>query len=163
MTIQQRAAPGSLAQPPPDRDYISYSAINTFRNCPLKYYFKYVLGLPEETVAAGLLFGSSLHASVQHHFEQLLIGRPTPDLDTLLSVFWEEWNARQGQVVQFGKGDDVNTIVRLADRMLRCFQASTYARPDGTILAIEESLRGELVPRLPDLLGRVDLVIERHD
>jgi len=29
------------------RDYISWSAISTFRSCPLKYWFRYVARLPE--------------------------------------------------------------------------------------------------------------------
>jgi putative RecB family exonuclease len=48
----------------------------------------------------------------------------------------------------------------LADRMFRAFQASDFARPQGTIIAIEEELRGDLVPGLPELLARVDLIVD---
>ena len=34
------------------RDYISWSALSTFRTCPLKYKFRYVAGLPEQSVSA---------------------------------------------------------------------------------------------------------------
>ena len=37
------------------RDYISWSAISTFRSCPLKYFFRYVAGLPEESVYSALV------------------------------------------------------------------------------------------------------------
>src|SRR5437879_5873717 len=33
---------------PSGRDYISFSAINTLQACSLRYFFKYVHGLPEE-------------------------------------------------------------------------------------------------------------------
>lgn len=47
----------------------------------------------------------------------------------------------------------------LAERMFRAFQNSDFARPEGTIIAVEEELRGELVPGLPDLLARLDLIV----
>ncbi len=44
------------------RDYISWSAISTFRTCPLKYRFRYIDGLPEEVwVSVVLCF------FVEHH------------------------------------------------------------------------------------------------
>jgi ATP-dependent helicase/DNAse subunit B len=49
------------------RDYLNYSAISLFQACPLRFYFKYILGLPEETIAASLLFGQAVHAAVQFH------------------------------------------------------------------------------------------------
>ena len=49
---------GALAAPPApagrlaiaDRDYLSFSAIRTYQTCPLKYFFKYIAGLPEESI-----------------------------------------------------------------------------------------------------------------
>lgn len=57
----------------------------------------------------------------------------------------------------------MNTIGHLGERMLRTFQESTFAHPQGRILAVEEELRGVLVPGLPDLLARLDLVVETAD
>ena len=47
--------------------------------------------------------------------------------------------------------------------MLSAFQASEVSKPVGTIIGIEEELRGELVPGCPDLLARVDLIVEEED
>ncbi|HEV3262761.1 MAG TPA: PD-(D/E)XK nuclease family protein, partial [Gemmataceae bacterium] len=87
------------------RDYLSYSAVSLFQACPLRFYFKYVLGLPEETVTASLLFGQAVHAAVQFHYEQLLAGQPPPDLDTLLGVFQDQWATQDPGAVQYGKGE----------------------------------------------------------
>jgi putative RecB family exonuclease len=46
------------------RDYISWSALSTFRTCPLKYKFRYVDGLPEESVSSALVFGTGIHTAV---------------------------------------------------------------------------------------------------
>lgn len=145
------------------RDYISYSAVSTLQACSLKYFFRYVLGLPEETVSAGLIFGSAVHAALAYHFEQLLVGYEPPDLDTLLEVFRDTWHARAGQEILFPEGDDIHTMGRLAERMLRTFQASSLARPQGPIVGVEEELRGQLIPGLPDLVARLDLVVDEGD
>jgi CRISPR/Cas system-associated exonuclease Cas4 (RecB family) len=47
--------------------------------------------------------------------------------------------------------------------MLKAFLASDLTRQEGRILGVEEELRGELSPGLPDLLGRVDLLLETDD
>jgi putative RecB family exonuclease len=145
------------------RDYISFSALSTFQTCPLRYQFRYVLGMPEETVATSLVLGSAIHAAMEHHFREMLAGKRPPDLDTLLQVFQDSWRARGGQRVIFGTGEDIDTIGRLADRMLRAFQASALSRPQGTIIGVEEELRGPLLPGLPDLLARIDLIVDQGD
>src|SRR5271163_956796 len=91
----------------PKRDHISFSAIRTYRECPLRYYFKYVAGLPEPTIAATLLFGQALHHALQFHFEQLLSGNLTPDLDLLLAAFWDGWRPKEGQQIVFGTQEDL--------------------------------------------------------
>src|SRR5262249_31754201 len=142
------------------RDYISFSAVSLFQACPLRFYFKYVLGLPEKTVSASLVFGQAMHRAVQFHFESLLAGNSAPDLDTLLGVFWEGWHGREPQEVLFNKGEDENSIGNLADRLIWALQESNYAHPEGRIIAVEEELRGELIPGCPDLLARVDLIVD---
>lgn len=142
------------------RNYLSYSAISTYQQCPLRYYFKYVAGLPEETVSASLVFGGAIHAAVQHHFEALLAGEPLPSLEDLLAAYRLAWESRDTGEVAFKKGDDEQVLQELALRMLVAFQASHIADPEGRILGIEEELVGELVPGVPDLLARLDLIVE---
>lgn len=59
--------------------------------------------------------------------------------------------------------DDRSTLNDLASRMLGAFQASEVANPPGAIIGIEEELTGELVPGVPDLLARVDLLVDAGD
>jgi hypothetical protein len=106
---------------------------------------------------------AGLHAGIEHHFRELLVGNEQPSLDTLLDVFWSAWHEHDGQTVILSKGEDINSVGALAERMFRVFQASLFAQPQGTILGVEEELRGPLLPGLPDLLARVDLLIEERD
>jgi hypothetical protein len=152
------------APPPPKAfDHISYSAVSTFQTCPLRFFFRYILGLPVKTIASSLVFGSAMHKAVQYHFEQLLIGKPGCDVDTLLSVYHEYWEECEGQNVHFGVGEDRNTLGQMADRLLRIFIQSDFARPKGAIIGVEEQLRGQIIPGCPELLARVDLIVDAGD
>ena len=151
----------SLPQVPPKAfDHISFSSISTFQACPLKFYFRYVLGLPERSISASLVMGSALHKAVQYHFERLLVGETGTDLDTLLAVFQDAWESYADQRIHFGKGEDRDGLGRLADRLLATFLQSDFAKPQGVILAVEEELRGEIVVGCPDVLARVDLIVD---
>ena len=44
--------------------------------------------------------------------------------------------------------------------MLLAFESSDLSVPEGRILAVEEELRGNLIPGLPDILARIDLIVE---
>ena len=148
---------------PPTRDYLSYSAVRTFQSCPLKYRFRYIDGLPEECVSSALVFGSAIHAAVEFYFSQQLAGEDQPDLDTLLDVYQQSWQDRSEQDVRFGKKETPDSLHDLADRMLRKFLESDLTQPEGRIIGVEEELRGGLSPKLPDLLGRIDLLLETDD
>jgi putative RecB family exonuclease len=145
------------------RDYVSWSALSTYRQCPLRYYFRYVRRLPEPVVSASLAFGGALHAAIELHFRELLAGNSPPDQDMLLGAFWEEWNNRSETTIEFGKNEDLNSIAHLADRTIAAFRTSEFARPSGRILGVEEELRGQLVEGMPELLAKLDLVVETDD
>lgn len=145
------------------RDYLSYSAVTTYQSCPLRYYFRYVAGLPERTISASLVFGSAIHRAAEYHFTELLIGNEPPPLAALVGEYDRHWQEVDPDVVRFGKEDDVESLGGLAERMLAAFQASALARPEGVILGVEEELRGPVVPGCPDLLGRLDLLIETQN
>lgn len=154
------ALPQVPPRPPPKAfDHLSFSSVSTFQSCPLKFFFRYVLGLPTQTISSSLVFGSALHASVQYHFEQLLVGRST-DLDALCSVYQDAWEGYAEQTIQFGKGEDQSTLGQLAIRSLTAFLNSDFAHPKGVIVGVEEELRGTVVPGCPELLARVDLLID---
>ena len=157
-------SPSPLRTESNDRDYISFSAISTYQQCPLRYFFKYIEDLPEETVSSSLVLGGAVHSAVEFHFNELMAGNPAPDLDTLLSSFWNAWHYRgEEATVRFGKGEDVNAVAKMADRILAEFRQSDLALPHGNILGVEETLRGELIPGVPDLLARIDLIVETDD
>ncbi|MDB5340524.1 MAG: hypothetical protein JWN70_6143 [Planctomycetaceae bacterium] len=157
-------SPNAIAKRLTGRDYVSYSAISTYCQCPLKYAFKYIEGLPEETISSSLAFGRAVHAAAEHHFNELMSGAPPPDQDSLLSAFWDAWRsvAKEG-VIKYGKGEDTASLQQTAERVLTAFRLSDLAHPTGRLIGVEEELRGSLVPGVPDLLARIDLIFETDE
>lgn len=146
------------------RDYVSFSAISTYQQCPLRYYFRYIEGLDEPFVSASLALGGAVHSSAEYHFNELMCGNSPPDHDTLLDVFWNGWKSRaETAEIQFGKKDDLATIAKTADRIIAAFRESDIATPTGNIIGVEEELRGQLITEMPDILGRIDLITESDE
>ena len=162
-TVDHRGSPRSVVGR--KRDYISHSAITTYQQCPLRYRFKYVDGLPETVVSSALIFGGAIHSALEFHFTELLCGNEPPSLDQLLDVFQEAWRgrAKDYEDIRFGKGEDHNSLSALADRMLTAFRESPAVTSDDTVIGIEQELRGELIPGVPDLLARIDLLTTTSD
>jgi putative RecB family exonuclease len=145
------------------RDYISWSALSTFRTCPLKYKFRYVDGLPEESVSAALVFGTGIHTAIESHFQAALSGDPKPDLDALLFAYRSAWLPHEPDAIQFGSTETRASLDALAAKMLTAFLNSPAASVQGRVLGVEEEIRGMLVEGVPDLYGRVDLLTEDAD
>ncbi|MFM8702713.1 MAG: RecB family exonuclease [Planctomycetia bacterium] len=145
------------------RDYISWSALSTFRTCPLKYKFRYVDGLPEESVSSALVFGTGIHTAVEQHYQAILSGDPKPDLDALLFAYRSAWLPHDPDAIEFGSTETRASRDALATRMLTAFVASPAASVQGRVLGVEEESRGMLVEGMPDLYGRVDLLTEDAD
>ena len=161
-TLLLKTTPAGAPPAQTDRDYISFSAIRSYQACPLQYFFRYVAGLPKETISSSLMFGSAIHRAIEHHFRRLLEGQTAPGVEELLAEYKLGWQDHSAPI-RFAKGEDASSYDALAERMLRTFANGDLAAPAGRILAVEETLRGELIPGLPDLLGRVDLITEEPD
>ena len=142
------------------RDYISWSAISTFRTCPLKYKFRYIDGLPEESVSAALVFGTGIHSAVEQHFQAILSGDPKPYVDQLMFAYRSAWLPHDPDAIQFGSSETRTSLDALASKMLTAFLNSPAASVQGRVLGVEEEIRGMLVEGVPDLFGRVDLLTE---
>lgn len=154
----------AVTPPSKVRDYLSFSAMNLYRGCPLRYKFRYLDGLPEEAVSASLVFGSAVHRAAELHYNRLLAGEALPGLEELLAAYHDAWRDQlETAPVQFGKDDDVASLSKLAGRMLEAFRVSPAAQPVGRVIGIEEEPRGAIIPGVPDLLGRIDLLIETDD
>ena len=145
------------------RNYLSWSAVSTFRQCPLKYRFKYLENLPEESVSSALVFGSGIHSAVEQHFQAILSGEEQPDVERLMFAYRSAWLPHDPDSIHFGSSETQASLDALASKMLTAFLASPTASVRGRVLGVEEEIRGILVESVPDLYGRVDLLTEDSD
>ena len=104
-----------------------------------------------------------IHAAVEHYFNQRMALAESPDFVTLLKVYHENWEANAADSIQFNKTESLESLSTLAEKMLRTFLASDLSNPEGRIIGVEEEIRGLLSSKIPDLLGRIDLLIETDD
>ena len=156
--------PNRLAEQITGRTYLSHSQISLMRSCPRKFSFQYVEKAAPDFIPSSLIFGGSIHASLELFFRAWLEGRDITH-EALLSAYHDSWRRQKektgGDVpVRFCKAETDDTLHALADRIITSFLASPLASPRGTILGIEEELRIVLDPDLPDVLAKVDLVTQ---
>ena len=161
--IAENKQPAAVQVHLPVLDHVSHSSISCFQQCPLKWRFRYVDKLEEDFKGVALVFGSSVHAAVERHFQSILETGGPPTLEQLLEAFDECWQSFDAASIRYGKNDDAESMRELAVRMLETFQGSEFAKPTGTIVAVEESMRGEFVQGMPDVLARVDLAVQDGD
>lgn len=160
---KNKKTPGAIAQSLTGRGHLSHTQISTFQGCALRWHFQYVERCTPESVSAGLAIGRSIHAALEHHFRSLRAGNGRPSLEELLDVFQTCWDEHATVPILFGRDTDRQDVDRIAQTLLQAFGQHSAASVEGRMLGVEEPLRGRIVPDVPDLLARADLIVETVD
>lgn len=137
--------------------HLSYSQINTYMTCPLRYYFQYVEQIPPAFTAVSLAFGSAIHEAVAAFYQSRLEGDELR-LDQMLGVYRDTWRSKEG--VKFFNGDSENSLLLKAEQMLTVFHEAVD--PSVTIVGVEEFFELPL-GGLPPFHGYIDLIEESAD
>ncbi|PJE68499.1 hypothetical protein COU94_01495, partial [Candidatus Shapirobacteria bacterium CG10_big_fil_rev_8_21_14_0_10_38_8] len=69
--------------------YISYSQIETFKQCPLHYKLRYILNIPTPPSSAQS-FGTSMHAALRDYYQQRIAGEKLGE-EELLGLLKNNW------------------------------------------------------------------------
>ncbi len=126
--------------------YVSYSQIDTFKTCPLKYKYRYVLQVPAAPHHA-LSFGQSIHDTLKHfHLEEMKGFKPT--LKDLLSLYQ-----------QYFRDEGYDSIEHKKQRFIKGQQAlrqyfKVYKQKLGTPIELEKGFR-LTIAGVP-LVGKID-------
>jgi putative RecB family exonuclease len=140
-----------------DHDHLSYSQINTYLSCSLKYKFHYVDKIPPAFSPVSLVFGSAIHEAAAAFYQTKLEGdelRP----DQMLDVYRDTW--RQAGKIKFFNGDNEQKLVAKAEELLSVFH-DAYD-PSNQVLGVEEFFELPL-EGLPPFHGYIDLIEESAD
>ena len=147
--------------------HLSYSQINTYLTCSLRYHFQYVKALPPEHVSSSLILGSAIHQTLAFYFTGLKNqGKPPAD-EEILGCFRKDVVDRiaAAQVAVHYKVDvpSVQALVAQGEALLTAFLKDP-AFTGMEVVAVELPLQSGLVNAdgaLGDmaLVGAIDLLL----
>ena len=144
------------------RGHTSWSQLNTYRACSLRWFFERVERAKPEEISANFILGTCVHESIEALLAaQLAVDRPL-SLDDLIAVYDEKWSDEaQGQVIRYSKGQNAEILRDTARRMFDAFMQTEHAKVGSRTIAIEHAFEVPMGPGMPALGGRIDLLT--HD
>jgi putative RecB family exonuclease len=144
--------PPELRQEP----HVSYTQLDQYLRCPLKYKLQYLDRLAPEFVPAALAFGSGIHGAAAFFYRGVAQGAP-PSLGDVQGYFASLWHLEtEHRPLRFGDKETKASLLDLGTRMLAvlCEQHD----PTTTVLAVEQPFAVPLIdPETGEVLDR-DLV-----
>jgi RecB family exonuclease len=142
-----------------DKTLLTYSALNTFRNCPRKYKNRYLDNLRPRERPEALSFGSVIHTAIELWYRSNEAESRLRDVLTYVDDTFENRVVDSNQMVQW----------HLATAMIRGY-AERYATEEFEVVEVEKEFVGEI--RNPDtgrqsqtfrIAGKVDGIVRCHD
>ena len=142
-----------------DKTLLTYSALNTFRNCPRKYKNRYLDNLRPRERPDALSFGSVIHTAIELWYRSSDADSRLRDVLAYIDDAFENRVVDSNQMVQW----------HLATAMIRGY-AERYATEEFEIVEVEKEFVGEI--RNPDtgrqsqtfrIAGKVDGIVRCHD
>ncbi len=133
-------------------NHLSYSQINTYLTCPLRYKFQYVDLIPPAFRSSALAFGTAIHEAVAALYQTQLEGdelRP----DQMLDVYRDTWEKAEN--IKYFNGDSEECLIEKAKGMLTVFHENRD--PSITVLGVEEFFQLPL-GGVPPFEGYIDLI-----
>lgn len=144
------------------RPRVSFTQIDQYLRCQLKYKFTYVDRLEPEFVPAALAFGSGTHGAAAFLLRGRAEGTP-PSLADVQAFFEGYWKLEtSNRSIRFGEKDTRESLLDLAGRMLEVLHRNQ--EPGTEIVGVEQPFdvplidldTGEVLDRA--LVGTLDLV-----
>jgi hypothetical protein len=144
--------------------HISYSQLNTYLLCPLKFQFAYVLGLQPEFVPVALPFGSAFHQGIELLYKTVQITDHVPSLQELQEAFAAHWASQEEAGKGYVRLKNDETWASLKDLGVKLIEAYyTWLQQKGmptaeSVVAVEQPLRVALDENI-DFIGVVDVML----
>lgn len=131
------------------RPHWSYSAISQYLRCPLQFYFKRILKLPELRLGSGLLLGSAVHHALACYHQTLKHGGDV-NPEELHREFREHFSERASETtVDWKPGESPEELITQGIGLLDLY-LSEPAPTD--IIAVEQTLLVPLITSEGEIL-----------
>lgn len=149
-----------------EKGYISISELREFTACPLRWWYRYNLGLWTDKTATFFALGTSVHAGLARWYEPFAGGKKTGDVSAAIESFQSAYS-RESQLVDWSAEKEKNPISEsaLGEDMLK---AAIFEGDDWTASAVERTMMSGIehsrLGKLPvQLKSVIDLVTDTHD
>ena len=148
-----------------NRPHWSYSAINQYLSCPLRYYFQRILCLPQPSISSNLVLGSSVHAALAKYHLGIQQNEKT-SIEDLRSEFAGTWTRQENQAkVSFKDGENSKEAFEMGMALVNLYLKEP---PPQNIIGVEQHFispvhnsRGEYLEN--PLVAVADLVTRKGE
>jgi CRISPR/Cas system-associated exonuclease Cas4 (RecB family) len=147
-------------------EHVSVSELREFLSCPLRWWYKYRLGMWTEKTTPYFALGTSVHAGLQKWYEPITGGKQHGDLTKVFDYYRKTWALESSKVDWTGEKDrDLLSEGFNGEEMLR---AAIYAGDDWEAKAVEHAMFSEIkhskLGKLPiKLKTQVDMLTKGLD
>ena len=131
------------------RLHFSYSQLNTYLICPLKYAHNYVWGTPWESRPVALCFGKAIHKAAENYYDHIQLQRGIMPMDEMISLFESVFDAEVNKTdvaLSFKDGETAESVREQGIGLIQLFHAE--AAPQ-TIMAVEF----DFSVKVPDIIS----------
>jgi putative RecB family exonuclease len=120
-----------------DRPHWSYSSINLYLSCPLRFYFQRIVGLPQESVGSSLVLGSAVHAALAEYHRTVQQDEST-DTGKLHQIITDTWNRRESETrISYRSGENQTELLAQGVALIEAYLKEP---PPQNIIGIEKNL-----------------------
>ena len=150
-----------MVKPPPRREtethlHFSYSQLNTYLICPMKYAHNYVWGTPWETKPVALPFGKAIHKAAETYYKNIQETGEIIPVDQVIATFeivFREETGKTDTALTFKNGENLETLREKGIGLLKLFHEEIKPQK---IVAVEFPFS----VKVPDIInGNGDLPI----
>jgi CRISPR/Cas system-associated exonuclease Cas4 (RecB family) len=106
--------------------HFSYSQLNTYLICPMKYYFQYVVGVDWETKPVALIFGKSIHKPAEIYYVSLKENGEIIPVEQMIAVFESVMDneVKKTEVeITYKEGENLESLRDQGRALLKLFHA----------------------------------------
>lgn len=138
--------------------HYSYSAISTYLQCSLKYFFRYIEKIESELTSKNLVFGSAIHSTLNMLASKRMTNQSIPSEEIKNYYELEFENQRCcGKNIDFESPEEAN---ELKNKGLEMIQAYLAQWADKKIVGHDQAFSLEIPGMSKPVIGAYDLVIE---
>jgi len=151
-------APLSVAEQP--GEVLSPFQVNCFLECPARWYFRYLVGLPEP-LNASLGLGRAVDNAVGHYYRAKGAERQEPPAGDVLDAYDVAWADVEAELV-LGEGEDRDQLHAQGREMVKCYLSQLAPVTKSALIdgqpAVQVPIKGEIAD--VKVQGYIDLITE---